>query len=109
MVSSRWKGDFAVSIYTEFLVGHIKEDAILGMSFFMKEECTILFNPPALQVGKHRLLCTDRHGQELSGRIQSIQTVTIPAEPEMIITALVNVPLETTTGFIQSSKLWRLD
>ena len=45
MVSSRWKGDFAVSIYTEFLVGHIKEDAILGMSFFMKEECTIHFNP----------------------------------------------------------------
>ena len=89
------------SFVEEFIVGRLHDDAILGMSFFDQQECSIEFGVPALLMGGKSLLCTNRHGQPLSSKVQIARTVVIPARSEMTVNGKLNTSLASTMGAIE--------
>ena len=56
----------SVPFKTEFLVARIRDDALLGMSFLTQNRSKILFTESRLEIDGNSLVCTDRHGRQLS-------------------------------------------
>ena len=86
-----------------FVISKIKEDAILGMPFLVAHHCAIEFHKPALVMYGRSLLCTDRHGRQLTCSIQVIRDTSIPPGTEMMVTCRVTSRDYTPQGVVEGT------
>ena len=63
-----------------FVIGQSDEDIILGMSFFVKNDCSLDFRSGTLELQGKRLICTDRDGHPLIYKVQIYREVELPPE-----------------------------
>ena len=76
-----------------FYVANVAEDAILGMQFFTDYQCHLLLDTAILKIGGHELYCVDKHGNNLSVKVQVTRATRIPANSEYQLQCrLTNTP-----------------
>lgn len=73
-----------------FVVSKLSEDAILGMPFLSKHQCTMAFGKPMLQINGHELKCTDKHGHLLVNPVQVVRPSKVPPLSEMMVECRVS-------------------
>lgn len=89
--------------FTEtFLVGRIKDDAILGMSFFSKNRCSIDFKEPSLILEGRALPCTDRIGNPLMSKVQILNEVSLAPGEEVAVLARLCNNMPGKIGIVES-------
>jgi hypothetical protein len=92
----------SVPISIHFQVANIAEDAILGMSFFVQNQCQLLLDQGILSIqGKH-LACIDQSGYPISSKIQVLRNIQIPAETEMQIPCKLASTTSRCTGLVEN-------
>lgn len=73
----------------DFLIGHIKEDVILGVPLL--ENHYEFRHVYTVHEGKI-LMCTDRFGNQLASKVQVVRQITVPPWAEMIIKDCLLLP-----------------
>ena len=67
-----------VPFEAEFLVRRILDNAILGMEFLSRHDCSVACDQGLLVMGGQTIQCTDRKGRLLANKVQSIRTLILP-------------------------------
>ena len=70
------------AIHETFIVSYLKEDAILGMPFLTKYQCTLDFQRSTVNVAGRDLRCVDKHGRPLVSGVQVIRDSVIPGRSQ---------------------------
>ena len=73
-------------------------DAILGISFFKTNRCSLNFKEATLLMGNKGLSCVDRLGDLLVSNVQVMQDTIIPARSEVAIQAKLCNKISGTCG-----------
>jgi len=103
-------------IQETFIVGQLKEDAILEMPFLQRHGCHIDFSKSVMVMGNKELICVDKLGRSLAGEIQVVWSFTIPGRSRATVHCKVDggcssglVVVESTHGRIRPAhSLYRL-
>jgi hypothetical protein len=69
----------------EFLLANIKDEAILGMDFFMKHNVDLLFSKSCMKIKGDFIPCFTNRGDPKCCQISVAETVEIPPQSEKII------------------------
>ena len=69
----------------EFVLANIKDEAILGMDFFMKHNVDLLFSKSCMKIKGYFNPCFTNRGDPKCCRISVAETVEIPPQSEKII------------------------
>jgi hypothetical protein len=97
-----------VEFHDEFLVCKIADDAILGMSFLRKQECTLACARGVLIIGSETIPCTDRMGNLLTNDVQVIRQVTLPPGTESQVHCKLvsepNQPVSMVERYVQDDR-----
>jgi len=70
------------AIHETFIVSHLKEDAILGMTFLEKHQCHMDFQKSMVVMAGKELACVDKFGRPLVGGAQVVRDCTVPARSQ---------------------------
>ena len=71
-----------VQVNVLFKVANITDDAILGVQFFDKEQCTLFVHKGLLAIQDQLLTCASRNGELLLNKVQTASTITVPPGTE---------------------------
>jgi len=78
------------AVQETFIVGQLKEDAILRMPFLQRHGCRNNFSKSAMLMGDRELTCVDKFGRPLAGGVQVVRNCTIPGRSRDTIHCRVN-------------------
>ena len=84
-----------------FLIADINNHVLLGLDFFMRNQCTIDFKCSQLVIGQQRMDCCDAMGSPITAKVQSRSDVTIPALGECMIPARLNRVLTSDLACVE--------
>ena len=84
-----------------FKVANITDDAILGMTFFKENRCSLLIDKGFLAIQDQLLPCTNRCGAMLSNKVQVASTVVVPPGAEAQLVCRLTSPPATNTGLVE--------
>ena len=84
-----------------FVIGQSDEDIILGMSFFIKNDCTLDFKRGTLELQGKQLVCTDRNGHPLMYKVQVYKGVELPPGEEVTVAGRVPVEAAQFQGIVE--------
>lgn len=59
-------------IHETFIVSHLKENAILGMTVLKKHQCHMDFQKLVVIWARKKLACVDKFGRPVVGRVQVV-------------------------------------
>ena len=90
-----------VPFTAEFAVADIAQEAILGISFFTKNECGFSFKEAQFCLKGNMLKCVDKSGKSLVSDVQVLQAVTIPASTEHHVKCRVRDVCSTSLGLVE--------
>ena len=91
------------AIEETFLIGQIREDAILGMPFLVDHHCAIEFRKPALLVDGRPLACTDRHGNQLVSSVQVVRNTRLLPGEEKVVACRVTARTYFPQGLVEGT------
>ena len=66
-----------------FLVCRIADNAILGMEFLSRHDCSVACDKGLLVMGGKTIQCTDQTGHLLANKVQVTRTLTLPLDREV--------------------------
>ena len=89
-----------VPVTIQFTVAPIDKDAILGMPFFVDNDCTFLFKQSEFTIGGVTLRCVDNQGKPLTRPLQLVQSISIPPRSEINTLCRVAVDGCPTMGIV---------
>jgi len=78
------------AIHETFIVSQLKEDAILGMPFLEKHQCHMGFQKSVVVMAGRELVCVDKFGRPLVGRVQVVRDCTVPGRSQATLHCRVN-------------------
>ena len=84
-----------------FKVANITDDAILGMTFFKENRCSLLMDKGFLAIQDQLLPCTNRCGAMLSNKVQVASTVVVPPGAEAQLVCRLTSPPAANTGLVE--------
>ena len=90
---------------TTFLIEHINNHVLLGLDFFMQNQCTIDFKTSQLIIGQQQMDCCDAMASPVTAKVQSRSDVTIPALSECMIQARLNLMLTSDLACIEDYEI----
>jgi len=91
------------AIRETFVVGQLKEDAILGMPFLKRHRCRIDFSKSAILMASKELTCVDKFGRPLVGSVQVVRNCTIPGRSRATIHCRVNNSQLSGLGVVEGA------
>ena len=68
-----------------FIVSQLKDDAILGMPFLVKQQCQLSFTDATLNVPTGAVTCIDKTGTAFVCMVRSQKPLVIPGRTEMVV------------------------
>lgn len=82
-----------VTFREEFLVSRISDEAIIGMSFLRRQECTLDCDRGILVMGSETIPCVNKAGRLLANKVQVLrQTVLAPGKEAQLHCRLTTSP-----------------
>lgn len=92
-----------VPIDHEFLVAKLQDDAILGLSFLERFNCSMQFGRPILNIDGRDLMCTDQWGNPMASKVQLIRPTVVPPASETLLVCKLNNRPHGAVGIVESS------
>ena len=90
-----------VPFEARFLVCRISDNAILGMEFLSRHDCSVACDKGLLVMGGKTIQCTDRAGRLLANKVQVTRTLTLPPDREVHIKCRLNSEPSGPVGLIE--------
>ena len=90
-----------VPFEARFLVCRISDNAILGMEFLSRHDCSVACDKGLLVMGGKTIQCTDRSGRLLANKVQVTRTLTLPPDREVHISCRLNSEPSGPIGLIE--------
>ena len=87
-----------------FVIGRSDEDIILGMSFFVENDCSLDFRRGTLKLQGKELACTDREGRPLVYRVQVYKDVELPPGEEITVAGRVPKEAANLQGIVEGQQ-----
>ena len=91
-----------VPFKARFLVCRISDNAILGMEFLSRHDCSVTCDKGLLVIGGKSIQCTDRMGRLLANKVQVTRTLTLAPDREVHISCQLNSEPSGPIGLIES-------
>jgi len=91
------------AIQETFVIGQLKEDAILGMPFLKQHGCRIDFSKSAMLMGDRELTCVNKFGRPLAGGVQVVRNCTIPGRSRATIHCRLNNSQISGLGVVEGA------
>ena len=93
-----------VPFEAKFFVCRISDNAILGMEFLSRHDCSVACDKKQLVMGGKTIQCTDRMGHLLADKVQIIRTLILPPDREVHVNCRLNSepsePVELIEGLL---------
>ena len=90
-----------VPFEAKFLVFRISDNAILGMEYLSRHDCSMLCDKRLWMMGGKTIQCTDRMGRLLANKVQIIWTLILPPGREVHVNCRLNSEPSGLVGLIE--------
>ena len=94
-------GLLSVKLSIQFKVANITDDAILGIDFFNKNECSIQIAQGILTLKDQSLACTGRNGIPIASKVQVTRSIFIPQGAEIQVICRLTTPPTHPQGVVE--------
>ena len=90
-----------VPFEARFHVCRISDNAIIGMKFLGRHDCSVAYDKGLLVMGNKTIQYTDRMGHLLANKVQIIRTLTMPPDRDAHIKCRLNSEPRGPVGIIE--------